>query len=242
MKKTHWTLGLVLTVGLAACSDSGTAPEPPVEQQVATSIVISGGSRLLESIGQQVTFQAQVLDQKGVAMPSAAVTWETSDAAILSVVSPGSYRSAGNGTATVRARTGSIVGEAAVTVNQRATALRLTAAQNRFWAIGQRRALTASAVDAAGTAMVRAVPLTWTSSNTGIVRVDGSGSATSVADGTATITVSGEGLSATTELTVAATVQYQTCFTVAGLPGSSASSAERCVSVSVVVRENGSGS
>lgn len=242
MKKTHWTLGLVLTVGLAACSDSGTEPEPPVEEPVATSVVISGGSRLLESIGQQVTFQAQVLDQKGVAIPSAGVTWETSDSSVLSLVSPGSFRSAGNGTATVRARSGTVAGEAAVTINQRAVALRLTAAQNRFWAIGQRRALSASAVDAAGTAMVQPVPLTWTSSNPAVVRVDGSGSATSVADGSATITVAGQGLSATAELTVAATVQYQTCFTVAGLPGSSASSAERCVTVSVVVRENGSGS
>lgn len=246
MRKMRWSLGLLLAVGTVACSDASTAPEQVVVPSVPTTVVIDGGTALLESIGDQVQYQARVLDQNGVLIPSASVTWETSDASVLALVSPGNFRSAGNGTSTVRARATSgsstVVGEFAVTVTQRAVALTVTATQPRFWAVGQRRPLQLRLVDAKGVALSRTVPVTWSSSNPAVVQVDGTGTATSVADGSATITAVSEGLTGSADLTVAATVQYQTCFTVAGLSGGSSSSGGQCVSVNVVVRDTGNGS
>jgi len=245
MRKMRWSLGLLLAIGTTACSDATTEPDQIAVQSVPTTVVIDGGRALLESIGDEVQYQARVLDQNGAPIPSASVTWETSNASVLTLVSPGSFRSAGNGTATVRARVAAgastVVGEFAVTVTQRAASLTLTAAQPRFWAVGQRRALQVRLVDAKGVALTRTVPVSWTSSNPAVVQVDGTGTATSVADGSATITAVSEGLTGNAELTVAATVQYQTCFTVAGLSGGSPSSGGRCVSVNVVVRDTGNG-
>src|SRR5207244_9050456 len=68
--------------------------------------------------------------------------------------------------------------------------------------VGQTAQLSATAKDAAGNVLSgRAV--TWTSSNSGVVTVSGSGLVTGVAAGSATITAASEGQSGTASISVA---------------------------------------
>ena len=103
------------------CGDSPTDPPP-----AAATIVVSPSSAMLDALGDTTRFTARVLDQYGQEMVAAAVTYESSDEAVAAVDGSGLVTAAGNGSATVTAATGAVVGSAVVTVEQRVVEVRVS--------------------------------------------------------------------------------------------------------------------
>jgi len=105
---------LSVMVLLAACGgDSTTGPS---STPVATSIELSASELTFASVAATTQLTATVKNQNGATMPSATVTWTTSDAAVATVSSTGLVTSVANGTATITATSGSLTATASVTV------------------------------------------------------------------------------------------------------------------------------
>lgn len=124
-----WRIRLVtsvLVVVIAGCGgdDDGTQVETPVP----TTVQISPESAMLTSINATQGFTAVVRDQDGKAMPSASVSWSSSDAAIFTVSANGSnatVEAVGNGDGTLTATSGQASGTASVEVAQVPTRLEM---------------------------------------------------------------------------------------------------------------------
>jgi len=230
---------------LSACGDI-TAPEA----NEPASVLIAPVGRV-ESINQEVTFSAHVYDRAGREMSGANLVWEVSRPDVLEEVSPGVFRSRGNGSAVVRvrARTGapgvspeegysSGLGpsaEISVAVEQIPVRLDLSADLVQLWSIRQDRSLDAIVVDAMGTPMLIPPTISWMSQGTGIATVDASGRVEAVADGaTRVIAVAGQ-VSGSTLVEVSATIPYVACYSIAPAEGSQ--NQGQCAAVSIIVRE-----
>ena len=112
-------------VAIAGCGGDG---ETKVEEPVPTTVEITPGSATLTFIDATQGFTAVVRDQNRKAMPSAAVSWSSSDASVFAVSGSGSIATvtaAGNGTGTLTATSGQASGTASVEVAQRATRMEM---------------------------------------------------------------------------------------------------------------------
>jgi uncharacterized protein YjdB len=223
--------GLLLLGGLlTGCGGEAMGPEPPHP----AAVTISPAPASFASLGQEVQFTAAVTDQHGQPMSDVALTWTSSDPAILTHEGSGRFRSVANGQATVTARTpgtDGVTGTAPVTVAQVAAGVTLTRTAATLWALGQTEQWTARVADALDVALTPAPTLTWTSSNPAIASVT-AGLVTAVADGTAQITATTGSVSASLPLDVAATVPYTLCvnLTLGTGPGP-----EVCTTLSITV-------
>ena len=81
----------------------GSSPTTPTPTPVATSIILSVTSVTLDSIGNTAQLAATVKDQTGTVMAGKAITWASSDAAIVSVSSSGLVTAISPGTANITA-------------------------------------------------------------------------------------------------------------------------------------------
>ncbi len=103
---------------VSACGgDGGTQPPPPPEPPRPTTVTVSPGAAELATPGETVQLTAEVRDQRGNVMGAAAVTWESSSAAVATVSGSGLVTATGYGTATITATAGSARGSAQVTLN-----------------------------------------------------------------------------------------------------------------------------
>jgi hypothetical protein len=167
----------------AGCSDSTGAA-------VATSVTIAPGSVGLDALGARQVVRATVADQKGNAMPGAALTW-TSSSTTASIVASGGdsavVMAAGNGAATVTATAGSASGSAQVQVAQVATTLQKMGGDLQSGGVGSALGaqVQVQARDRLGAAVVgQAVAFTVTSGGGSV----STASAVTGGDGTASIT------------------------------------------------------
>ena len=114
------------------------------------------------------------------------VTWSSSNTAVATVNGSGYVTAVGNGTATITVKTaeGGKIANCTVTVRTAPTGVSLNATTLNLNA-GAGAQLTATV--SPGTASNKSV--TWSSSNTAVATVNGSGYVTAVGNGTATITV-----------------------------------------------------
>ena len=87
-----------------------------IEPSRPTMVTVSPPSATLASLGETVTFRAQITDQNGVSFPGV-VTWSSSDPGVFGV-SAGVVTAVGNGTATLTASYENLSGTASVVVQQ----------------------------------------------------------------------------------------------------------------------------
>lgn len=108
---------IAVALGIIGCGggDDGTQ----VEEPVPTTVEITPGSATLTFIDATQGFTAVVRDQNGKAIPNAAVSWSSSDQAVLAVSGSGSngtVTAIGSGSATLTATSGQASGTATVDV------------------------------------------------------------------------------------------------------------------------------
>lgn len=110
---------IAIALGIVGCGggDDGTQVEDPVP----TTVEITPGSATLTFIDATQGFTAVVRDQNGKAIPNAAVSWSSSDEAVLTVSGSGpnvTVTAIGKGSATLTATSGQASGTAEVEVAQ----------------------------------------------------------------------------------------------------------------------------
>ena len=187
----------VLFVALG-CGDEAPV-EPPAP--VATTLTVSPASSTMQALDDTVRLSATVLDQDGRVMAAAVVEWSSSDEAVAVVDGAGLVTATGNGTATVTAGNGGVVGEAVVTVAQVVAEVRVVPDSVAFAAIGDTARLVAEAVDANGHGVAGAA-VEWSSSDTAVVVVDSAGLMTAVGNGTVRVTAENGGVMGEVVVTV----------------------------------------
>jgi uncharacterized protein YjdB len=169
------------------------------------AVVVSPGTvALLVSQRQQLT--GTVTDASGNTIPGQTITWESSNSAVAAVGTTGLVIAVAPGTATITATSGSVHGTADVTVSpvpvRRVT---LTPDALSFTEGDQGTQLAVALLDSAGgTLSQTGRTINWSSSNSAVASVNGTGFVTPGTAGQAVITaaLAGTGLSATATVTV----------------------------------------
>ena len=193
-------VGVALLVSLSILGCGTDAPVGPTEGDaptpVATTLTLSATVLSFSSLGATEQLTATVRDQNGATMSGASVAWASSPLSVASVSSTGLVAAVANGTATVTATSGSATGTASVTVQQVAASVTLSPSSLVLAGPGATATVTASVFDAGGSEITNP-DLTWSSSDESIATVISSGLVTAVASGSATITVTSAGQTAT---------------------------------------------
>jgi uncharacterized protein YjdB len=191
------------TTGATATIDGIEATITITVNVVVAAVVISPGAASFATLTRTQQFAAEARDSNANAIGSAVFTWSSTNEAAVTVDGNGLATVAGQGVAEIRATTGSIFGSATVTVNLIVVTISVQPIAT-FTRIGQQRTVGATTEDSLGNPISGAT-LAWTSSDPDIVSIDATtGVATSVADGSVTITASQGSVEGTADATVAA--------------------------------------
>jgi uncharacterized protein YjdB len=196
-------LGVLALAGaalLVGCDESVTEPPPPV----ATTVEVAPSSVELTEIGATAQLTATVRDADGVAMPTAAVTWSSSNTAVATVGEDGTVEAAGEGSTTITAQSGDATGNAQVTVVLPAptpTEVVVEPDAATLTEVGATVQLSATVLDATG-AEIEGAAVTWASSDAEVASVGEDGLVEAITEGTATITATSGEASGTAEITV----------------------------------------
>ena len=180
--------------GTLSCGGDGSTdptpqpppPPPPTPPPVATSLTVSPATAALDAVGSTVQLSAEVLDQRGRAMPGATVAWSSGDESVATVDASGLATAVGDGQAVIAAASGSAVGSATVTVAQAVAAVSVSPATASL-EVGDTLRLSAEATDANGHAVAGAA-FSWSSADESVATVDDAGLVTAVAEGEAAVT------------------------------------------------------
>ncbi len=184
-------------------TDSATAVVTATAAPVASVVVLP--TTATTSLGGTTQFQAIPLDASGTALGGRVITWASSNTAVATVDGSGLATGVAAGSATITATCEGQSGTAALTVTAATvpvatvTVSPATASVNA----GQTVQLTATTKDANGNTLTGRT-ITWSSGNTSVATVSGSGLVTGVAAGSATITATSEGKSGSSAITVTA--------------------------------------
>ena len=155
-------------------------------------------------VGGSVQFSATIRDADGTVLTDRSVTWTTSSASVATVSSSGLVAAVGPGTAQITASSETRSASTALTVNPPSPAPVATVAVS----------LNASNLHPAQTTQANATlrdasnnvltgrTIAWSSTNTAVATVNGSGVVTAVSAGTANITATSEGRSGAAAVTV----------------------------------------
>lgn len=195
-----WTL---LAGLLAACSTSDLPSNP--SPTVAT-IEVTPATATITAFGANRQLTAVAKDASGGTISGKAFTWSSSDQAVVTVGSSSGLATAvADGAATITATTDGVDGSTSLTVAQAVSSVDVTPAGGNLTAVGATLQFSAVARDANGNA-VAGKAFTWGSSDVLIATVDAAGLATSVANGTATITATTDAMDGTAQLSIAPAV------------------------------------
>ena len=173
------------TITAAAGGVSGTAAMTVA--QAPDSVAVSPTETIIAALGDTVRLAAEAFDANGHGVVGAEFSWESSAASVATVDAAGLVTAVANGTATITAGAGGVSGMAAVTVAQSPDSVAVSPAEAVIAALGDTLRLAAEAFDANGRAVADA-QFSWSSSDTLVAAVDGSGLVTAVGNGSATIT------------------------------------------------------
>lgn len=189
---------LLVLVGawfLGSCSgDKSTGPPDPVAP-IPSSVLVSPATLTLASLGDTVRLAAEVRDQSGNPMPTAAVTWSSGTSTVASVNAAGLVTAVANGSATITARAGSVAGTAVVMVQQAPATLEVTPDSLTLEAVGDTATIMARVTDANGHALESA-QVSWTSGDTTVATVESTGLVTAVSTGATAVTTTAGGVEA----------------------------------------------
>lgn len=193
--------GLLAGVALAAgCGDGTVAPQPPAPLLPAT-ITVSPAATEFAALRETVQLNAEVRDRTGRIMSGVTVAWVSTSAGVATVDATGTVTSVGNGTSDIIARAGAASGGATVTVAQVVKGIEVLPFPGKVSA-GDTLRLTAEAWDANGFT-VPGGEFTWSSGDTAVATVDGSGLVHGIVEGVVTITATSAGVPGSVPITVA---------------------------------------
>src|SRR6266516_3245545 len=154
-------------------------------------------------VGATQQFTAVPKDAAGNTLTGRVVTWASSTTATATVSSSGVVSGKAAGSATITATSETKSSTAAVTVTNVPVASVTVSPASASLLVGATQQFTAVTKDAAGNTLTGRT-VTWASSNTAVAMVSGSGLATGMAGGPATITATSEGQSGPAALTITA--------------------------------------
>lgn len=200
--RRHRAVPLVALVLAAACGGggdgSGGTVSPPPPAAVATVTVTPAAATLLPAATQQLS--AATLDASGNALSGRTITWSVDAATVASVSANGLVTAVAGGTATVTATSEGKTGAATITVLPSVATVTLDKAAITM-VPGETSPVTAVTRAANGDTL-KGRTIAWSSSAATVASVSASGLVTALSSGTATISASVEGKSATVAITV----------------------------------------
>ncbi len=191
----------VATITATSEGKSGSAAVTVVNLPVGSVTVEPPGPSVV--LGSSVQLSAVVRDVSGNVVTDRAVTWSTSNPALVTISSSGIATGVAVGSATITATSEGKSGTTLVTVVPLPVGSVTVSPPTASTRVASTTTLTATVKDQSGTVVTNRV-VTWTSSNTAVATVVG-GVVTGVTPGVVTITATSEGKSGTATVTVAAT-------------------------------------
>ncbi len=183
-------------------------------------------------VGQNVSLSATLKDGAGNTLSGRIVGWTSSNVAVATVNSSGVVTGINSGTATITASSEGVSGSASVTVSGVPVATVTVTPGTATIAVGQTATLSATLKDASGNVLTGRT-VTWTSGATSVATVSANGVVTGVSPGSATITATSEGKSAS----AAVTVNSPTAASVTVTPGSATVAIGSTTTLSATVRD-----
>jgi serine/threonine-protein kinase len=196
------------TVEITAESEgfSARATVTVVAEIAAVALVrISPASVSLE-VGQTRDLVAEPRDAQGNRLGGRRITWQVSDPAVASVSREGRLAALAPGTTSVTGTVEGFTGTAAITVTPESVASITVVPSLLPLEAGQRATLAATLVGSSGRALADR-PLSWRSSDPGVVSVSDQGVVTAVGPGTAVITAISAAQTGQATVTVSALVR-----------------------------------
>ena len=187
------------TISATAGGKTGSATVTVTAVPIA-SVTVSPPS-LTISPGQTATLTATMTDASGGALTGRTVAWTSSSTSVATVSAAGVVTAIAPGSATITATSEGMSGTAAVTVAATPVATVDVNPTTATLIRGETVNLSVVLKDAGGTVLTDRV-VTWTSSNNAVAIVSTAGVVNGVAPGSATITATSEGRSATAAVTV----------------------------------------
>src|SRR5436309_4230209 len=191
-----------------------TATSHPGNVSMAASVTVTGCPLPVASVsvtpatatigvGQTAQYAAITRDAFGNPLGGRTVTWSSSNPAVATVNGAGQATGVAVGSATLTATSEGKSGTAAILVTNVPVASVTVSPATASVPAGQTVQLTATLKDANGNTLTGRT-VTWSSDNTAVATVSGSGLVSSVAAGAATITATSEAKSGTSAITVTA--------------------------------------
>lgn len=168
--------------------------------QTPARIAVSPDEFVFTALGESHLLEVGILDANDNAM-SAALTWTTSDPAIVAVDDSGTIAAQANGTAIINATAGSVSDAVAVTVQQAVVRIDLVPETVTFTGIGQRAQLEATARDTNGHPVE--AEISYASSDLSVAMIDDAGLVTAQGNGVSTVTATAASVSGIATVTVA---------------------------------------
>jgi len=156
-------------------------------------------------VGQSAQLAATTVDSAGNALTGRTVTWTSNNSSVVMVNGSGLVTSVAAGSTTINAVSEGHSGTASISVSNVPVASVTVTPATASLSVGGTQPLVASAKDANGNALTGRT-ITWTTSNSGVATVNGSGLVGASAAGSATITATSEGKGGTATVTVTAPV------------------------------------
>ena len=194
--RKRW-LALLIVAAVSCKSDSLEPTGGPV-----SSVVISPPTATV-AVGASARLTADVLDASGKPLEGHRVVWASSDDATATVNSEGVVTGVKTGAVQIAASAQGKSAVAEVTVNPTpVNSVRLDPT-TRDLLVGQTVQLVAAPLDAQG-AVLPGRPITFTTSNSSVATVSGTGLVTALASGSTIITAASEGKTAVATITVSA--------------------------------------
>lgn len=188
-------------IDASASGHSAIAAITVIQVPVASVAVVPGTGTV--SVGSSMTLAAVAYDGAGSSLSGRQVVWASSAPAIARVDANGSVTGVAAGSAEITATSEGKRGSATITVVLVPVAAIAVSPGSLTLTTGQASALAATATDANGNVLAGR-GLVWSSSNPAIATVAASGLVTAVSVGTANITATSEGHSATVQVVVSA--------------------------------------
>jgi uncharacterized protein YjdB len=167
----------LILLGLAACADPGTAPDP---RQVVARVEISPVEFAI-SVGESLILEAKPVASDGVLLPGRPVVWASTDESVARVTAAGEVRAFAVGSATITATSEGRTAVSTVTVLPHVPRVSsveiLPDAPFLQLNPGGTLRLEAIARDSAGS-VLSGLNTVWSSANPSVVSVDASGTVT----------------------------------------------------------------
>ena len=166
--------------------DAQAAAEANSEPPVLTTIEVSPSAVTLFE-GETQQFSAAGTDQYGAPIDTGTITWQSSNTSVGTISPAGLFTATSEGTTTISATSGSVIGHADVTVNEVPVLTTVEVSPSAVTLfVDETQQFTASGTDQYG-GSISTGSVTWQSSNTTVGTISPAGLFTAASEGTATI-------------------------------------------------------